>query len=151
MSPSAVADGLELGEVVTDADGHRAELVVAPASPWLAGHFPGHPVLPAVAQLAVAERLHRAAEERGQLAGVDAMRFAAPVAPGDRLVARLTACDEDGRARWRLERADGGEVATGTLVWGSPSADAVADPPEPIPGVDDGAPAALPHAGAARL
>ncbi len=32
-----------------------AQVVVPPDSPWFSGHFPGNPVLPAVAQLAIVQ------------------------------------------------------------------------------------------------
>jgi 3-hydroxyacyl-[acyl-carrier-protein] dehydratase len=153
-----VADGLLFGEVAGDEAGHRAEVTVEADSPWFDGHFPDRPVLPAIAHVEIAYRLHRAAGERGYLAGIDAMRFSEPVAPGDRLVARLTACDEEGRGSFRLARggggADGGaegeEVSSGTFWWGSPSADEVPDPLEPEAPPEPVA-AALPHGGPARL
>lgn len=152
-----VADGLVLGEIAGDEDGHFAEVTVEAGSPWFDGHFPDRPVLPAVAHVEIAYRLHRAAGERGYLAGIDAMRFSEPVVPGDRLVARLTACDEEGRGRFRLARgggagggAEGEEVSSGTFWWGSPSADEVPDPLEPESPPEPVA-AALPHGGPARL
>lgn len=144
------ADGLELGPSTHDEAGCRAELTVAPGSLWFNGHFPGHPVLPAIAHLAVAVRLHRQCDEPGALSGVEALRFAEPVRPGERLVAHLAACDEQMRARFSLVRPDGFEVSSGSLLWGSPSADDVPDGPE-----NDDEPAALvaelPHAGPSRL
>jgi hypothetical protein len=67
------------------------------------------------------------------------------------LIAHLTTCDEQARARFRLERSgDGVELSSGSLVWGSPSADDVPDGPE-----GGEAPAAvaavLPHTGPSRL
>jgi 3-hydroxymyristoyl/3-hydroxydecanoyl-(acyl carrier protein) dehydratase len=150
-APTAAGDGLELEPSTRHDEGHRAELTVAAGSPWFDGHFPGHPVLPAIAHLAIAARLHRQCGEPGTLSGVEALRFAEPVRPGDRLVAHLASCDEQARARFRLERAgDGVEVSSGSLVWGSPSADDVPDAPEIG---DDAAATApeLPHAGPSRL
>lgn len=148
---AAAGDGLELAPSTRDDAGHRAELTVAAGSPWFDGHFPGHPVLPAIAHLAIALRLHRQSDEPGTLSGVEGLRFSEPVRPGDRLVARLTTCDEQARARFRLERAgDGVELSSGSLVWASPSADDVPDAPEG--GAADAAVAAvLPHTGPSRL
>jgi 3-hydroxyacyl-[acyl-carrier-protein] dehydratase len=144
------ADGLELALRPGGLADLEADLVVSPETPWFTGHFTGHPVLPAIAQLTVALRLHRAAGGRGNLAAVEAMRFGSLVGPGDRLVARLTTDAESGRSNFRLERADGGEVSSGRLRWGSPSADQVPDAQE-----DDAAgeplPIALPHTGPSRL
>lgn len=151
MSLPAAGDGIELAPSTRDDAGHRAELTVAADSPWFDGHFPGHPVLPAIAHLAIALRLHRQCDEPGTLSGVEALRFSEPVRPGDRLVAHLTTCDEQARARFRLERAsDGTELSSGSLVWASPSADDVPDAPEG--GEADAAVAAeLPHTGPSRL
>lgn len=150
-TPELPADGLAFGAVESGESGHRAGVTVAADSPWFAGHFPGRPVLPAIAHVEIAYRLHRVAGERGYLAGVDAMRFSEPVRPGDRLVAHLTACDEAGRGRFRLSRAEGDvEISSGAFLWGSPSADEVPDPAE---GEDapPATPAELPHDGPARL
>lgn len=145
------ADGLTLGPSTRDEAGYRAELTVAAGSPWFSGHFPGHPVLPAIAHLAVAVRLHRQCDEPGTLSGVETLRFAEPVRPGERLVAHLTSCDEQTRARFRLVRpGDGFEVSSGSLLWGSPSADDVPDGPENDEEWTALAPE-LPHAGPSRL
>jgi len=37
-------------------DGHLFSVEISAASPWFAGHFPGHPVLPGIAHLALAQR-----------------------------------------------------------------------------------------------
>lgn len=151
MSPPGSPDGLELTLLAGDDEGHDAELAVSEGSPWFDGHFPGHPVLPAIAQVEVAARLHREAGERGYLAGIDALRFSEPVLPGDRLRIRLGVCDEHGRGRLRLTRAgDGVEIGSGTLIWGSPSADEVRDPPE-VEEIGEAVAAELPHAGPSRL
>ena len=150
-SPELPADGLDLGPLDSGESGHRAEVIVAAESPWFDGHFPGRPVLPAIAHVEIGYRLHRVAGERGYLAGVDGMRFSEPVRPGDRLVAHLTACDEEGRGRFRLSRVEGDdEISSGTFRWGSPSADDVPDPAE-AEKAPAATPAELPHGGPSRL
>lgn len=151
MSDPDAGDGLELGPAMRSDQGHRAELTVAAGSPWFDGHFPGHPVLPAIAHLAVATRLHRQCGEPGTLSGVEGLRFSEPVRPGDRLIAHLGPCGEQPRRPFRLERAgDGVEVSSGSLLWGSPSADDLPDPPDGG-GASAAVPAELPHAGPSRL
>ena len=71
---------------------------VSNQDPWLAGHFPGHPVMPgvlvieALAQTGAVLMLHGA--ERGDrlpfFAGIDRARFRRPVRPGDELLLALT-------------------------------------------------------------
>lgn len=66
---------------------------VSMGEPFLAGHFPGYPVMPgvliveALAQLGAVAILSRE-EYRGRLvlfAGIDKVRFRRPVVPGDQL------------------------------------------------------------------
>jgi len=111
--------GVTLVEPRRDADGGcRAEVVVAADAAWFAGHFPGEPVLPAVAQISLFDRLFRAAGGDGSLTALDSLRLTAQVRPGDRLAARLAARDDAGRRRAALEPLDGGRAVTsGVLAW----------------------------------
>lgn len=73
------------------------EILVPEASPWFEGHFPGHPILPGVAQIAWA--VHYAAALRNDAPTPHTLaqvKFKRPILPG----ARLTLC---------LSRAPGGD------------------------------------------
>lgn len=78
---------------VLDARAGRCEreLVVPTGHPAFTGHFPGHPVLPAVVQLHELAAC-TAAEvwpELGELTGLRRWRFRAPVEPGSRVTVEL--------------------------------------------------------------
>jgi predicted hotdog family 3-hydroxylacyl-ACP dehydratase len=149
----AGADGLHLGAIRPAAGGVEASVEVAAASPWFDGHFPGRPVLPAIAHLALAHRLHRAGGGPGELARIEALRLSGPVGPGELLRAALAAADGAGRRAFTLAReADRTPVSRGVLVWSPaptpvPAGEGAGQPVEPPPGP---APR-LPHAGPSLL
>src|SRR5215218_7569560 len=73
------------------------------------GHFPGHPILPGVAHLAMAERALGA-----PLTAVRSLKLRRPVMPGDVLELALKNPDEEAWARFELRR--GGEAVSGGAV-----------------------------------
>ncbi len=94
------------------------------------GHFPGRPIVPGVALLALVERA--AADWRGEagaLLGVSAVKLRRPVGPGEALALRLAARAPSGdELAFDLRRADGDRapVATGRARVGRRDG-----PPEP--------------------
>lgn len=76
-----------LGRPWREADGTiRASACIAAGSPWFDGHFPGEPILPGVAMLAlVCDTLSAATADRLRLAGLRRVRFKQVVRPDDRL------------------------------------------------------------------
>jgi len=81
---------------------------IAGDEPWLAGHFPGHPVVPGVLQLealaqvgAIALLAHDDYAHRLPLfGGVEDVRFRRQVLPGDELLLRVTIEQLSGRGGW---------------------------------------------------
>lgn len=95
--------------------GRRFAVEVPPESPLFAGHFPGHPILPGIAHLALAEQaLREVSGGDAALAGVRSLKLRRPVAPGDPLELRIAGPDGDGVARFELRR--GGEAASQGVV-----------------------------------
>ena len=101
-----------VGPIETPAAGEWRALVRVPAgSEWFAGHFPGDPILPGIAQLGmVGEVARRALGEHMRLAGFSRIKFKKIVRPGDELTVTLTRRPElPGVLAFRIE--SGGEVA----------------------------------------
>jgi len=102
----------------------KATMAIPADGPWFEGHFPGRPILPGVAELALAIAALR--QESGKplpLRGIASARLRHPVLPGDRL--ELSAHEsagpegESARLRFDLTR-DGVRVANGEFIVGTP-------------------------------
>ncbi|RUL76192.1 hydroxymyristoyl-ACP dehydratase [Dyella choica] len=93
---------------------YRTTLCIAPEHPCLAGHFPGHPLVPGVVLL---ERVAQALREWRQqrLAGVREAKFLAPLNPGEAADLELT--ERSGQLRFELRRA--GQVLARGVIEGA--------------------------------
>lgn len=102
----------------------KATLAIPADGPWFEGHFPGRPILPGVAELALAIAALR--RETGKPLPLRRVRFARLrhlVVPGDRLelTARESTGAQDETALLRFElRRDGVLVANGEFIIGTP-------------------------------
>ncbi|HSS52407.1 MAG TPA: hypothetical protein VLX28_25980, partial [Thermoanaerobaculia bacterium] len=92
------------------------------ASSWFTGHFPGHPVLPGIAHLALAQRA--LSEMRGReaaLAAVRSLKLRRPVIPGDVPELRVGPPGEDGVVRFEV-RCGAAVASQGVVeIWTGPA------------------------------
>lgn len=88
------------------------EIEIPAGSPFFSGHFPGHPLLPGIVQLALAFPGAAFSEVRS-------LKLRRTVGPGDRLEVAAAEPGPDGVARFEIRR--GGEtVSQGVLRLGAP-------------------------------
>lgn len=95
--------------------GSELEIRVAETNPWFEGHFPGHPILPGVAQIAWA--VHYAAELCGSPQmppGLEQVKFKRPILPGAQLTLRLSPAPDGARLRYEYRDA-GQSYSSGVL------------------------------------
>jgi len=104
----------------------NATIDVPSAGAWFEGHFPGRPILPGVAELAlVMDALARKAGHPVSLQGIAFARLRQLVLPGDRLelIARELIARKSEEARLRIDlKRDDVLVANGELILGQPRA-----------------------------
>ena len=85
--------------------------------PWFEGHFPGAPLLPGVAQLALVVALvERAREAPIRPKHIRRTKFSGRIHPGDVISVRVELDRAGGRARWRLTEGRR-DVSVGDLSW----------------------------------
>jgi 3-hydroxyacyl-[acyl-carrier-protein] dehydratase len=123
---------------------NRFRIEIPAASPLFAGHFPGSPILPGIAHLAIVERALGTS-----LAAVRSMKIRRPVAPGETLELSLGSPDGDGWIRFEIRLPEGaGAVSSGAVQISRPGRDL--EEMAALPGVGE-LPIVLPHAPPARL
>jgi len=89
-----------------------ARVLIPPESRWVQGHFPGHPILPGVAQARIAhDLLERSLGTGVHLTSIPRMKFTSPVRPGTRLEVRLEFDAAGDRVKWSFTD---GRVAVST-------------------------------------
>jgi 3-hydroxyacyl-[acyl-carrier-protein] dehydratase len=125
--------------------GRRFRVEIPAASPLFAGHFPGRPLLPGIAHLAIVERALAS-----PLAAVRALRLRRPVAPGETLDLLLGSPDGDGWIRFEITRQGEG-VSTGAVQPSPARGENRSEPAEAAVPAAAGLPVGLPHAPPARM
>ncbi len=72
-----------------------ADVHVPPDSPWFSGHFPGKPILPGIAQLAMAfDVINQSGSRNLKISSVRRVRFKQIIEPDDRLKIVVTPAKE---------------------------------------------------------
>ena len=82
-----MAKWYSLNNITCSDDGKiSADIKVKPDSPWFSGHFPGDPILPGIAQLAIVfDMIKQGAHNDFKITNVQKVRFKQIVRPGDQL------------------------------------------------------------------
>lgn len=94
----------------------RARIRVPADSPWFDGHFPGEPVLPGIAQLAmVHDLLCRACDQQLPVARVSRVRFRQMIRPEQQLTLAVQRDEADGSHRFRITGEEG-SICSGQLL-----------------------------------
>ncbi len=119
---------LVLVERQGDANAGRARFTAVPAPSYFEGHFPGHPVLPAVAQLAIVQQaLTLLLGQETAIVVVERLRCARPAGPDERLALDLDWSDGFTRVRFVLSlstnRVSDGVLTCEALIDGDVSDD----------------------------
>lgn len=82
------------------------EFTIPPAHPALPGHFPGHPIVPGVVIIdEVVRAIERAVPQRIRVTGASAIKFLAPLLPGEAVTITLQNVD-NGMLRFAVSRGD---------------------------------------------
>ncbi|MCL5808037.1 MAG: hypothetical protein M1418_05760 [Deltaproteobacteria bacterium] len=81
-------------QLSSTADHITASAQVPADSVWYAGHFPGNPILPGIAVLALVEEAILASEQKEnrqvEMMGIGRVRFRLPVKPDDRMTLKIS-------------------------------------------------------------
>ena len=99
--------GFSLTDCVRNGDETTFAVVVERNCPHCDDHFPGDPIVPAIAQLELVACLAQR---------IQALRLSGAVRPDDQLTVRLTEVTPGGKSRFRITRADD-LLTEGTLTW----------------------------------
>jgi 3-hydroxyacyl-[acyl-carrier-protein] dehydratase len=114
--PEAAPEGYQVLGSRPEGEGWLLTARLPEASPLFTGHFPGHPILPGVAHLALVTRALSDWQGREVvLAGVRSWKLRRPVGPGETLAVHLSP-GSDGGIGFTLEK-EGETVSRGTVSW----------------------------------
>ena len=93
-------------EHVPDQGGWRQSFCFAADSAVFAGHFPGHPVLPAVVQVLMVQAALEAMGQSADLACVPQAKFLAPLGPDVDILLTLSKGRREGRWECTLQSGE---------------------------------------------
>ncbi len=85
------------------------------SSPWFAGHFPGTPILPGVAQLGmVADLISKFSKDDLYISGLSRVKFKKLIKPGELLSIHVFPGRKKNSRSFRIEAGE--EVCTGIIM-----------------------------------
>lgn len=106
-----------IAELRPDGSRRRFQVDLGDDCGYFHGHFPDHPILPAVAQLdLVAESIRRAGSPRVEITRIEALRFRRPLRPGERFEIVVEPAESRDAAQFEI-RQDETIVSSGSVAW----------------------------------
>jgi 3-hydroxymyristoyl/3-hydroxydecanoyl-(acyl carrier protein) dehydratase len=104
--PPSFTRGFALIERPGEGSSDRFIVKVDDDCPHCDDHFPGDPIVPAIAQLELLVALAQLDGKTGDPAGIDNLKLRGALRPGDRLTVRLASDASGRRTRFSLHRGD---------------------------------------------
>ena len=106
-----------LRELKQESDkGIQARVVAEATSPWFAGHFPGAPILPGIAQLKmVADVISQATQQTLHISQLSRVKFKKAVTPGEELEMQITLAATTNQYTFHIT-CQGQDTCTGAMV-----------------------------------
>ena len=96
--------------------GILARVVAEATSPWFAGHFPGTPILPGIAQLKmVADVISQATQHPLHICQLSRVKFKKVVTPGEELEMQITPTATANQYTFHIT-SQGQDACTGAMV-----------------------------------
>ena len=93
------------------------EVEVSPDSPWFEGHFPGEPILPGVAQLAMSlDAIKKLSRKSLRVSGVKRVRFKQVIKPDDKLIITVAPHKKDALSYLFRVMVNGELASSGILM-----------------------------------
>ncbi|HFQ80321.1 MAG TPA: hypothetical protein ENK33_02990 [Desulfobacterales bacterium] len=91
-----------------------AQVTTDSSSPWFAGHFPGTPILPGVAQLGMVADLISKFSQDVYISGLSRIKFKKLIKPGELLSIHISPGRKRNSRSFRIEAGE--EVCTGIIT-----------------------------------
>jgi 3-hydroxymyristoyl/3-hydroxydecanoyl-(acyl carrier protein) dehydratase len=108
--------GFVVNECRHDGDETTFAIVVEEDCPHCDDHFPGDPIVPAIAQLDLVSCLAQQIVAGIAPASIDSLRLSGAVRPDDHLTVHMTGVTRGGKSRFRIAREDD-LLTEGTIAW----------------------------------
>jgi len=94
-----------------------SETTFRPDSPWFSGHFPGNPILPAIAQLSIVfEAVRNAVKSELTILEFKRVKFKQTVKPDDRVEVRVIRNEKNASAYSFILSVQGEVACSGIMI-----------------------------------